>query len=140
MDVIDEEKDEDDQQLADQEADDHDPPPEDDGNDNEEFDPSELAQVLTLTAKKLSNQTLGRKFTNRPKTAQKTKLSAQDKLNTHCSACGAVGHWYRDPECPRNGGSGGPAGTEKKGIKGTSKGSTHKVGIIHHDYGKRRDP
>lgn len=135
MDVIDEEKDEDDQQLADQEADDHNPPPEDDGNDNEEFDPSELAQVLTLTAKKLSNLTLGRKFTNRPKTAQKTKLSAQDKLNTHCSACGAVGHWYRDPECPRNGGSGGPAGTEKKGVKGTSKGSTHKVGIIHHDYG-----
>ena len=108
-----------------------------DGNDDD-VDMGELAQVLTLTAKKLSNITLGRKFTNRPKNGPKTKLTAQDKSTTHCSACGGLGHWYKDPECPKNIGGSGAAPSDKRfnskgsGPKGSS---THKVGIIHHDYG-----
>ena len=108
-----------------------------DGNDDD-VDMGELAQVLTLTAKKLSNITLGRKFTNRPKNGPKTKLTAQDKSTTHCSACGGLGHWYKRPRMPQKHWGSGAAPSDKRfnskgsGPKGSS---THKVGIIHHDYG-----
>lgn len=116
-----------------------DQPSDADENNDDLTDVADLAQVLTLTAKKLSNITLGRKFTNRPKPSPKTKLNAQDKATTHCTACGGLGHWHKDPECPRNGGPGGPAASTSAEKKGSSKGSSskgaHKVGIIHHDYG-----
>ena len=87
-----------------------------DGDDDEELveddeeapDIAGLAEVLTLTAKKLSSMTLGRKFTGRPNKTSKgsgkssgssSKSAADLKKVTHCSACGALGHWHEDPEC-----------------------------------------
>ena len=109
-----------------------------DADQQEDLDLGELAQVLTLTAKKLSNVTLGRKFTGRPKPKpkQKSKLTPEDKPNTHCSACGGLGHWKDDPECPKNGGSGGPAAPRSSGDKKNAYGKpAHRVGIIHHEHG-----
>ena len=137
MDTIEEEPNDVEQDANDQAPDDQ---VDEEQAEDEDCDVNDLLQVLTLTAKRLSNQTLGRKFTNRPKPGQKSKLTPEDKPTTHCSVCGGVGHWYKDPECPRNGGSGGPAASSS-GKKGAAKGagskgsSTHKVGIIHHDHG-----
>ena len=66
---------------------------------------------------------------------------------THCTACGARGHWYQDPECPMNakkfnksastshGSSPQPSTSYNmaKGDKGKSK--QHAVRFIHHDHG-----
>ena len=66
--------------------------------DNNEFE--ELAQVLTVTAKKLASITQGRKFKNAPK-----KSIEQRKKETTCVACGVKGHWAGDPEREVSGGS-----------------------------------
>ena len=90
-----------------------------------------------MTAKKLSNITLESQIHQSTKTESQDQV-AQDKATTHCSACGGLGHWHKDPECPRNGGSGGPAASTSADKKASSKGASkgpHKVGIIHHDYG-----
>ena len=65
--------------------------------DNEQDVPdlSEVAEVLTVTAKKLSGLRLGRKFTGGPR-----KDTAALKKETHCQACGEKGHWKGDAECP----------------------------------------
>ena len=61
---------------------------------NNEFE--ELAQVLTVTAKKLAlaSITQGRKYKNAPR-----KSIEQRKKETTCAACGNKGHWAGDPEC-----------------------------------------
>ena len=61
----------------------------------DEPDLSELAEVLTVTARKLSGITLGRKFSNSAGGKTK-KLPEELRKTTHCSACGASGHWYQD--------------------------------------------
>ncbi|CAL1128378.1 unnamed protein product [Cladocopium goreaui] len=69
-------------------------------------DLSELAEVLTITAKKLSGLTLGRKWAKSKPSGPRDRASPSDaKKHTHCSACGAKGHWYQDPECPKNQGT-----------------------------------
>ena len=105
-------------------------------DDDAEPDITQLAEVLTLTAKKLSGLTLGRKFTGRPKAKGSGKSkggSIEDaKKNTHCSVCGAQGHWYQDPECPAN------AGVSKLKDKNKSSAASakpHKVAFIHHEHG-----
>ena len=68
-------------------------------------DLSELAEVLTVTAKKLSGLTLARgwnKPKGKPAPKDKTKSIEDATCSTHCTACGARGHWYQDPECPLN--------------------------------------
>ena len=106
---------------------------------DEDPDLGELAEVLTLTAKKLSGLTLGRKFTGRPKAKGGSKgksTSAEDiKKNTHCSVCGGQGHWYQDPECPANGGKGGPAKPKEKNKPSGAPPKPHKVAFIHHEHG-----
>ena len=106
---------------------------------DEDPDLGELAEVLTLTAKKLSGLTLGRKFTGRPKAKGSSKgksTSAEDiKKNTHCSVCGGQGHWYQDPECPANGGKGGPAKPKEKNKPSGAPLKPHKVAFIHHEHG-----
>eukprot|EP00434_Breviolum_minutum_P010232 symbB.v1.2.009030.t1/scaffold568.1/size186168/6 len=111
---------------------------------DEDYDDSpdlgELAEVLTLTAKKLSGITLGRKFSGRPdkKPKGQSKGSIADKKRvTHCSACGGKGHWHDDPECPLNSGKGGQSQPRDKTSAATSSSSTrvNKVGIIHHEHG-----
>ena len=107
---------------------------------------AELAEVLTLTAKKLSSMTLGRKFTGRPtkspkgngKSGKSSSGSAADRKRvTHCSACGQLGHWHEDQECPLNGGGSSnrekTANQQPRSSPSTSK--THKVGILHHEHG-----
>ena len=64
----------------------------------------ELSEVLTVTAKKLSGLTLGRKFTTQPGSHGKKNLSGgksieERKRNSHCSVCGKKGHWQGDPQC-----------------------------------------
>jgi len=65
---------------------------------NNEFE--ELAQVLTVTAKKLASITQGRKYKNAPR-----KSIEQRKKETTCAACGNKGHWAGDPECEVSGGT-----------------------------------
>ena len=60
------------------------------------FDPQAIAQVLTVTAKKLQGLTLGRKFTG-------AKSVEERKKNSTCSACGQPGHWHGDSVCPKSG-------------------------------------
>ncbi|CAK9114796.1 Protease Do-like 9 [Durusdinium trenchii] len=109
-------------------------------------DLTNLAQVLTVTARKLSGITLGRKFS----TGNKSKKSPDElRKVTHCSACGALGHWYQDQACPMNQGAGaGKAGKSGKGSKGSSSSSyrqtsgpdkkadrPHQVSVVHHEHG-----
>ena len=71
------------------------PDNEDEGQEPEDdIDLSELAQVLTVTARRLSGLTLGRKFSGGKKSP------AELKKSSHCGACGQLGHWHSDPECP----------------------------------------
>ena len=56
-------------------------------------DIAELAQVLTVTSKKLQASVLGRKFSGRKSIEERKKSSS-------CSACGQVGHWAGDSVCP----------------------------------------
>ena len=71
----------------------HDPeePPEEPGEEDE-TDPTSLAHVLTVTAKKLQSMTLGRKFSG-------NKTIEERKRSSTCAACGLQGHWSGDPEC-----------------------------------------
>ena len=66
---------------------------EEDPNDDETV-LSELAEVLTVTARKLANVTQGRKFSGQPK-----KSIQEKKKNFQCASCGAIRHWAGDPEC-----------------------------------------
>ena len=111
-------------------------PVDDAGDDEEEL-------ILTLTAKKSSSMTLGRKFTGRPKPSKgsgkasgsSSTSTADLKKVTHCTACGALGHWREDPECPLNAG-GGSKSRDKTALKQPPKTSkNHKVGILHHQHG-----
>ncbi|CAE7223119.1 LZTR1 [Symbiodinium necroappetens] len=53
---------------------------------------AQAAEVLTVTAKKLSGMKLGRKFSGQP-----NKDVAAQKRTTHCAVCGQLGHWKGDP-------------------------------------------
>ena len=123
-----------------------------DGDDDEELveddeeapDFAGLAEVLTLTAKKLSSMTLGRKFTGRPnKTSKGSGKSGGSSSNsaaglkkvTHSSACGALGHWHEDPECPLNAGGGSKTREKTVPRQNAAPSKTHKVGILHHQHG-----
>ena len=76
--------------------------------DEPEVDFGEVAEVLTVTAKKLQALTLGRKFSG-------NRHVADRKKNTHCAACGELGHWAGDATCSKS---------AKGGNKGKSKGSS----------------
>ena len=67
---------------------------------DEDFDDHQdetAASVLTVTAKRLSGMTLGRKFTGGKPSGKKSP--AELKKTTHCIVCGRQGHWQGDPEC-----------------------------------------
>lgn len=88
-----------------------DPDPDQEDDDDLGASLSELASVLTVTSNKLKAATLGRKFTGR-------KSIQERKRTSSCSACGAIGHWAGDTECPVS--AKGPG----KGGKGKSKTAT----------------
>ena len=95
-------------------------------------DLSELAEVLTITAKKLSGLTLGRKWAKSKPSGPRDRASPSDaKKHTHCSACGAKGHWYQDPECPKNQGTSSRSPPSNR----VPDKKRHAVGVIHHEHG-----
>ena len=92
----------------------------DDPDPNNEESIDDLTQVLTVTARKLANMTLGRKLSGQ------LKRSIQDKKKASiCAACGLKGRWAGDPECEVSGNVDGKATTSSCSItpsKGKSKG------------------
>ena len=108
----DEGEDQDDDQ-AEQPGDDDDELVPDHGNDPSEAI-EELMQVLTVTSKKLQSMTQGRKYRGAPK-----RSIADRKKTSACSACGAIGHWSGDPECPVSS-KGKSKGDDNKGGKAAS--------------------
>ena len=127
--------------LGDQQQDDQ------DQSDDDDLGLQELAQVLTVTARKLSGVTLGRKFTSKMSNSKK-KSPEELKKVTHCMACGQRGHWAGDPECSVasekfGGKAGGKAGGKHNSSKPVDKKSTayssaskqpstHSVNVVHH--------
>ena len=118
----------------DAEASDHDP---DDG----EVDFSEVARVLTVTARRLQGLTLGRKFSGPQKSI------SQRKAESHCATCGQRGHWAGDRECPQanatacdktktssKSGKGQPKGK----ANGDARGASKKVLTVTHPGGYQR--
>ena len=80
----------------------------------------DLAQVLTVTARRLASTRLGRKYSG-------SKVpTAELKKKTACAACGELGHWRGDPECRVSGGKGGSPGksSPSKGNPATSSTTT----------------
>ncbi|CAK8991146.1 Integrase catalytic domain-containing protein [Durusdinium trenchii] len=80
----------------------------------------DLAQVLSVTSKKLQATVLGRKFTGR-------KSIDERKRTSTCSACGAIGHWAGDAACSvssstKGSSKGGKKGKDKHGGKDKSGG------------------
>ena len=128
------------------------PEPEEDPSENDpEVTACQLAEVLTVTARRLSGMTLGRKFSGNKKSPEELKKV------THCGACGEVGHWHTDSVCPLNGkgaqshlsskgGSSKPyrpnaAGSHKPPVRQQQKGAgksskPHSVSIVHHEHGQ----
>ena len=83
-----------DDQMADHDEAADDQPEEEELGEEQPDDFAELAEVLTVTAKKLASMTQGRKFKHAPK-----KSIEQRKKETTCAACGLKGHWAGDAEC-----------------------------------------
>ena len=83
--------------------------PEEDDPDQDDIDDvmREVAECLTVTARRLQGVTLGRKFSG----GGKGKNVEQRKRNSHCVACGQKGHWQGDDICPvsAKGGRGTPS-------------------------------
>ena len=102
-------------------------------SDVDEF--AELAQVLTVTAKKLASMTQGRRFRNAPR-----KSIEQRKQESPCSACGQLGHWAGDDACPvsAKGKDAGAKGRDK-GKGKSSKGDTKQVFRVNHYSGLHVD-
>ena len=97
--------------------------------DNEEApDLAEVAEVLSVTARKLAGMKLGRKFSGVP------------ERTTNCVACGEKGHWKGDPQCPVSGkGAAAQSGAGNKGQdssgKGAKKGAHQTYMVRHADHG-----
>lgn len=87
---------------------------------DQEVDAQELAEVLTVTAKKLQSLTLGRKFSG-------SRTIEERKRTSSCSACGVQGHWMGDAACPKGGKAKGKGGksTFKSKDNSKSKDDTH---------------
>ena len=70
-------------------------PAEDSAGGEQEESIESLMEVMTVTSRKLQAMTQGRKFRAAP------KRSIEDrKKSSACSACGQIGHWAGDQECP----------------------------------------
>ena len=100
--------------------------------DNEDDPPAledtlaEIAEVLTVTSKKLQASVLGRKFSGRKSIEERKKTSS-------CSACGQMGHWAGDAACSMSGQKGkhsdsGKGYGKKAAGRGTSQSSPNSYG------------
>ncbi|CAE7253541.1 GIP [Symbiodinium sp. CCMP2592] len=93
-----------------------------DMGDDTESTIQELMQVLTVTSKKLQSMTQGRKYRGAPR-----KSVEERKRTSACSACGQIGHWTGDPECPISA-KGKTKGDAGKGGKGNTTSVNDKRG------------
>ena len=98
----------------------------------------EVADCLTVTARRLQGVTLGRKFSG----GGRGKGLEQRKKNSHCMACGQKGHWQGDESCPvsAKGGRGSSASSSTtslpKGDRRDKKGAApKKVLTVFHPAG-----
>ena len=81
------------------------------GDDGANDEAQKLLEVLTVTAKKLSGVTLGRKLTERKppqggssRPMRRDNRSIEDrKAAARCSDCDDMGHWAGDAECKKPG-------------------------------------
>ena len=79
----------------------------------------DLANVLTVTSRKLQSTVLGRKFSGRPRSIEERKRTSA------CTACGQMGHWAGDSACNMSNKDKGPS---KPNSKGAGKASLGKDG------------
>ena len=105
---------------------------------------NELSEVLTVTARRLSGLTLGRKFTRKkPGTsANNAAAIAKQKQGSHCSACAEKGHWKDGDACPMKGKQSAHAkGGEQRPFPKTKSsfapGQKHHQAfpVVHHEHG-----
>eukprot|EP00438_Fugacium_kawagutii_P029741 Skav215795 [mRNA] locus=scaffold3885:36272:44804:+ [translate_table: standard] len=116
-------------------GDEEEPPEDDEPLGAEEL--SQLAQVLTVTSRKLQASMLGRKFSNRKSIEERKKSSS-------CSACGRVGHWVGDASCPlsadhsrRDGGKVGK-GSGKQAASSSSSSTTTTGNYVNNFKGNKK--
>ena len=96
----------------------HPSPDADDGQpSNLEDTIAEIAEVLTVTSKKLQASVLGRKFSNR-------RSIEERKKNSSCSACGQMGHWAGDAVCTMSAQKGKSDGAKGFGKRALGRGSS----------------
>ncbi|CAJ1448531.1 unnamed protein product [Effrenium voratum] len=106
----------------------------------DETDP-DIAEVLTVTAKRLSSIVKARGFKNGSRSIEERKRTS------HCASCGEQGHWQGDAVCKTSAGSkGGPKGgkpsdgNQSKGkrparsFKDDAK-AAHTVHFVDHHFG-----
>ena len=96
--------------------------------------------MLTVTSKKLQSMTQGRKYRGAPQ-----RSVADRKKTSACAACGQVGHWAGNPECPASAkGKGKGKADDGKNAKGPPNASpadrknssgVHKVFSVRHATG-----
>ena len=97
---------------------------------------NELANVLTVTARKLATMTQGRKFSGQPR-----RSLAERKRNSVRAACGEKGHWAGDSECTAAPSTASATSNPKgkgKGSKsrdGNSSSDSKKVMTVYHHTG-----
>lgn len=114
--------------------------PQADDDAEEDLDLAELSHVLTVTAKKLSGITLGRKYTTKkPANPQTSANIAKKKMNSHCMACGQKGHWKGDANCPVSQKPSSSTGYKadnkfKPGAPQSQK--SQALTVVHHDHGR----
>ena len=70
---------------------------EDTNDDVFDMNDPEIAEIFTITAKKLAGVMQARKY-GTPSKMPKRSIADRKKTTT-CSACGIQGHWAGDPEC-----------------------------------------
>ena len=147
----------DEDEPQDQPADDDDEPDQSDSRDPElddddeelveddDEDLAELSRVLTVTAKKLSGMTLGRKYTSKPQQLQQSSNISKKKANSHCMACGQKGHWKGDSNCPvsskssssyRNDAKQKPDNKFQQKPSQSSGQKSHALTVVHHEHGR----
>lgn len=88
---------------------------------------AELAQVLTVTSKKLQATVLGRKFSGRPRTIEERKKTSS------CTARGQMGHWKGDAACSLS----ADAGKSSSKGRGQQQSRDGKGGASSHSSYKR---
>ena len=100
---------------------------------------NEVAECLTVTARRLQGVTLGRKFSGR-------RPLDERKRTSHCAACGEKGHWQGDAACSMSkkneqdnpaGGKGGfsKGNNARDGAKGNGPKGAKKVMTVQHACG-----